>query len=52
MTIAIRAAVPTDLPLIATLIRDLAAYEKLSHEVRFDVAALDRHLFGRARMPK
>lgn len=46
MTIAIRAAVPTDLPLIATLIRDLAAYEKLSHEVRFDVAALDRHLFG------
>lgn len=46
MTIAIRAAVPTDLPLIAMLIRDLAAYEKLSHEVRFDDAALHRHLFG------
>ena len=42
----IRTAVPADLPLIATLIRDLAAYEKLSHEVRFDDAALARHLFG------
>jgi GNAT superfamily N-acetyltransferase len=46
MTIAIRPAVPTDLPLIATLIRDLAAYEKLSHEVRFDETALGVNLFG------
>jgi hypothetical protein len=28
------------------LIRDLAEYEKLSHEVRFDEATLERHLFG------
>jgi GNAT superfamily N-acetyltransferase len=46
MTVAIRPAVPADLPLIATLIRDLAAYEKLSDEVRFDEAALGLHLFG------
>jgi GNAT superfamily N-acetyltransferase len=43
---AIRPAQPSDLPLIAGLIRDLAEYEKLSHEVRFDEAALGRHLFG------
>jgi len=46
MTIAIRSATPADLPLIAALIRDLAAYEKLDHEVRFDEAALGLHLFG------
>jgi GNAT superfamily N-acetyltransferase len=46
MPLAIRPAQPTDLPLIAGLIRDLAEYEKLSHEVRFDEAALGRHLFG------
>jgi hypothetical protein len=33
-------------PLIAQLIRDLAEYEKLRHEVRFDEATLERHLFG------
>ena len=46
MTIAIRPAVPSDLPLIAELIRALADYEKLSHEVRFDEAVLGQHLFG------
>jgi GNAT superfamily N-acetyltransferase len=46
MPLAIRPAQPSDLPLIAGLIRDLAEYEKLSHEVRFDEAALGRHLFG------
>lgn len=46
MTISIRPATPEDLPLIAQLIRDLADYEKLSHEVRFDEAALGVHLFG------
>jgi GNAT superfamily N-acetyltransferase len=44
--IAIRGAKPADLPLIAQFIRDLAAYEKLSHEVRFDEAALGKRLFG------
>lgn len=46
MTLAIRPAVPSDLPLIAELIRALADYEKLAHEVRFDEAELGQHLFG------
>lgn len=46
MTNMIRPATPADLPLIAQLIRDLAEYEKLSHEVRFDEATLGEHLFG------
>jgi len=46
MTITIRPAVPTDLTLIAALIRELAVYEKLGAEVRFDEAVLARHLFG------
>ena len=44
--IAIRPATPEDLPLIAQFIRDLAAYEKLAHEVRFDEAGLGGRLFG------
>lgn len=46
MTLSIRPAAPADLSLIAEFIRDLAAYEKLSHEVRFDEAALGEKLFG------
>lgn len=46
MTISIRPATPADLPLIAQLIRDLADYEKLLHEVRFDEAVLGQKLFG------
>jgi GNAT superfamily N-acetyltransferase len=46
MTISIRPAAPADLPLIAQLIRDLADYEKLAHEVRFDEAVLGQKLFG------
>lgn len=46
MTLSIRPAVPADLPLIAQFIRDLAAYEKLAHEVRFDEAELGERLFG------
>ena len=46
MTIAIRPATPADLPLIAQFIRDLAEYEKLAHEVRFDEAKLGEKLFG------
>jgi GNAT superfamily N-acetyltransferase len=46
MTIAIRSAIPADLPLICAFIRDLAEYEKLSDEVRFDEVVLERHLFG------
>ena len=46
MTISIRSATPDDLPLIADLIRALADYEKLLHEVRFDDEVLRAKLFG------
>ena len=46
MTITIRPAITADLPLIAELIRALADYEKLAHEVRFDEAVLRDNLFG------
>ena len=46
MTPTIRTVTPADLPLIAQLIRDLAAYEHLAHEVRFDEATLGIYLFG------
>jgi GNAT superfamily N-acetyltransferase len=47
MTPTIRPAAAADLPLIAQFIRDLAEYEKLAHEVRFDEAVLGDRLFGR-----
>jgi GNAT superfamily N-acetyltransferase len=46
MTITIRPAIAADLPLIVELIRALADYEKLAHEVRFDEAVLRDNLFG------
>lgn len=46
MALAIRPATPDDLPLIAELIRALADYEKLAHEVRYDEATLGEKLFG------
>lgn len=46
MTLSIRPATPADLPLIAQLIRDLAAYEKMASDVRFDEAVLGKNLFG------
>ena len=42
----IRPATAADVPLIAALIRELAEYEKLTHEVRFDEAVLAAKLFG------
>jgi GNAT superfamily N-acetyltransferase len=49
MTLSIRPARSADLPLIAQFIRDLAAYEKLAHDVRFDEAKLGENLFGPRR---
>jgi GNAT superfamily N-acetyltransferase len=46
MTLSIRPATASDLPLIAQFIRDLADYERLAHQVRFDEAALGERLFG------
>jgi len=46
LTLSIRPANRVDLPLIAQFIRDLADYERLAHEVRFDEAELGERLFG------
>ncbi len=46
MSLSLRFADRTDLSLIAQFIRDLADYERLSHEVRFDEAVLGERLFG------
>ena len=46
MSTTIREATSADLPLIASLIRELADYEQLAHEVRFDEAVLGERLFG------
>ena len=50
MALSIRAATPADLPLIAELVRALADYEKLRHEVRFDEETLAHQLFGEPPM--
>lgn len=42
----IRSATPEDVPHIAALIRGLAEYERLAHEVVFDERDLHAHLFG------
>jgi GNAT superfamily N-acetyltransferase len=46
LSLSIRFARREDLPLIAQFIRDLAEYERLAHEVRFDEAVLGDRLFG------
>jgi GNAT superfamily N-acetyltransferase len=45
----IRSAIPSDIPIIARLIRALAEYEKLSHEVILREEDLHQHLFGDKR---
>ena len=44
--LTLRAATATDADLILDLIRELARFERLSHEVTADMPALRRHLFG------
>jgi GNAT superfamily N-acetyltransferase len=48
MTVAIRRATSADVPLILELIRGLAAYEQLAHEVRATDVGLHEALFGEA----
>jgi GNAT superfamily N-acetyltransferase len=48
-TCAIRAATADDVPLLLSLIRALADYEKLGHEVVADEAGLRENLFGARR---
>ncbi|MGJ3265368.1 MAG: N-acetyltransferase family protein [Salinarimonas sp.] len=46
MTLEIRPARPGEAPLVHAFVRELAAYERLSHEVDATVAMLDAALFG------
>ena len=46
MSLSIRPAERADVDIIAQFIRDLAEYERLAHEVRFDEAVLGDRLFG------
>ena len=45
----IRDATPDDVPAIASLVRGLAAYERIAGQVQIDEDALRRHLFGERR---
>jgi GNAT superfamily N-acetyltransferase len=49
VSVRIRAAVEADVPLVATLIRELADYEHLLHEVTLSEDALRLSLFGERR---
>jgi GNAT superfamily N-acetyltransferase len=46
MSVSLRPATPKDVPAILGFIRELAAYEKLEHQVVATVPELSRHLFG------
>jgi GNAT superfamily N-acetyltransferase len=46
LALSIRPAAPADVPEILRFIRELADYERLSHEVVATEAALHEHLFG------
>jgi len=46
LSLSIRPAERADLTIIAQFIRELAEYERLAHEVRFDEAVLGDRLFG------
>ena len=46
MTVFVRAAAPADAPLIADLVRELAAYERLAHEAVATEADVAAALFG------
>jgi GNAT superfamily N-acetyltransferase len=45
----IRAAAPSDVPVLLALVRELAAYEKLEHQVEGREDDLHQHLFGDPR---
>jgi len=47
----IREATPDDLAAVASLIRDLAEYERLAHEVAWDEGELAATLFGPEAVP-
>ena len=45
-SLSIDPATPADVPLILSLIHELAEYERLAHQVRARPEQLQRHLFG------
>lgn len=45
MAFIIRDAVPEDIEVIDAFIKELAAYEELSHEVDYEISTLYEHLF-------
>jgi GNAT superfamily N-acetyltransferase len=45
----IRAALPEDVPVVLALVRELARYERLEHQVTGTEEDLERHLFGERR---
>jgi GNAT superfamily N-acetyltransferase len=49
MSLQLRPATPADIPFITACIRELAAFERLSHQVTGRAADLERHLFGEPR---
>jgi GNAT superfamily N-acetyltransferase len=46
VSVEVRPAAPSDAPLVAELIGELAAYERLAHEAKATPADLERALFG------
>ncbi len=48
MTLVIRPAVAADAPVVLAFIRELAEYERLSHDVKITLADVERILFGPA----
>lgn len=44
--LTVEPAVADDVPVIATLVRELAEFERLGHEVRIEAPLLHEHLFG------
>jgi len=49
MTLSLRDATRSDIPLVLRFIRALADYERLAHEVEADEATLARHMFDEPR---
>lgn len=44
--LVIERATPDDVPTIIALVRELAEFERLAHEVRIEAKSLHEHLFG------
>lgn len=52
LPLEIRPARPEDVPSIIKMIREIAAYEKLSHQLEIDEDSLNESLFGNRPIPR